>query len=95
MNTPREVGRRYSTVATKDIPVLAFAALGGILGAIALLLWLSFGLWTLAFVACIFAAAAMAKVLAMIELRRMTREIEYQRRTRWEAGVGQHADVEA
>ncbi|UYV13767.1 MAG: hypothetical protein NCW75_05650 [Phycisphaera sp.] len=96
MRTPLRVGERQSSTASSGLShTLAYAAVGGALGGVALLLWLELGWWVLLFVACVFASASFAKVLARFELKRMTRELEYQRRTPYEAGVGQQLDVEA
>lgn len=95
MNTHRNGGRQLHTASLEAVPTLAFAAFGGMLGAIVLLLWITLGWWSLVLPASVLGAGMLAKVLARLELKRMTRKLEYQRRTRWEAGVGQHVDVEA
>lgn len=96
MNAPLRLSERQSSTAGSwDVHTLVFAAIGGALGAVVLLLWLHFGWWALAFIACIAASAVAAKLLARVELRRLTRRLEYQRRTPYEAGVGRNLDVEA
>jgi Flp pilus assembly protein TadB len=103
MNHAHRTGeRQVSNADSKLSHTIAYAALGSILGAIALLLWLQFGWYALAFIGCFLGAALLARLMAKVELKRMIRELEYQRRTPYEAGVGQvgqkvgqNLDVEA
>ncbi len=87
-STLRMCGRQSSTARSGFWSALPFAAIGGVLGAVTVLLWLEFGWWALAFAACVIAGAATPSLITRLKAWIYVTRVTAWTRTPWETGVG-------